>query len=138
MSAYDDGPSLTTSRHGSDVILPVQRFPLPGGQVIWVHHLTSAAAAAMPASLAQFLYAAFQDELARGRTYPQAHPMTWPAFEAYFLHRDCFLGFFDEAAAGPAEQGDRDWDACLAGAYYVGWVFFYIIFFFIYIYTGQA
>jgi len=82
--------------------------------------------------LATILYETFQDELERGATYPQEFPMSRNAFDAYFLGNDCFVGILHPPEFVPPQdikfsienaRNSRDWNECLAGAYYVSFFF---------------
>ncbi|KIJ51320.1 hypothetical protein M422DRAFT_26737 [Sphaerobolus stellatus SS14] len=126
MSAY--GPSAP--RHGPLLLpkcLPLKKTPRItsdnyNNRSLSVHHLTLKT---VPPQLADLLYSNFQDELERGATYPQEYPITRSAFDSYFLGNDCFVGIVHPAILHSAPefieeaQGDRRWEDCFAGAYYV-------------------
>ncbi|KZV97836.1 hypothetical protein EXIGLDRAFT_729631 [Exidia glandulosa HHB12029] len=104
--------------------LPPLSYPLKADPSLSlsIHHVTLAQT---PPEVLQLLHVAFNEELERGRTYPQEGPMDLATYSAYFFAADVFIGVLVPAAAASAvhtlveAQAGRPWSDCLAGAYYV-------------------
>jgi hypothetical protein len=118
------------TRGDSEILPPTVWAPSwdvgPGSCIIY--HLTLPTARALP-GLLEFLCRTFAKEIEDGRTYPQEGVMDQTAFEDYFFAADAFLGIIG-IVANPVnrehqircievEKGERDWEECTAGFYYV-------------------
>ena len=92
-----------------------------------IYHLTLETARTLP-GLLDYLCATFAKEIIDGTTYPQ-EDMDRTAFENYFFVADVFLGITSSATNSlnqgyeiqevEAERGERTWEDCIAGFYYV-------------------
>lgn len=98
--------------------------PGPDTLGLTVHHLTLATARALP-GLIEHLYSVFALDIEAGLTYPQETLDGQEAFESYFFAADVFVGIvcehISEVVKLDIEQskGDRSWQGCVAGFYYV-------------------
>ncbi|EJD40391.1 hypothetical protein AURDEDRAFT_70185 [Auricularia subglabra TFB-10046 SS5] len=119
MSAYG-----AITRAGAPAVhLPPLAFPLTSDptQLLAIHHVTLAET---PQELLQLLHAGFNDELERGRTYPQEGPMDLAAFSAYYFAADVFIGVLVAKSGNATAQtldaarGGRSWEESVAGCYY--------------------
>lgn len=121
MSAY--GPIARTA--GAPAVqLPPLNFLLRTNpsQALSIHHVTLPQT---PLDLLGLLHVAFNEELERGRTYPQEGPMDLATFSAYFFAADVLIGVLVPASASSAirtlddARAGRTWTASVAGCYYV-------------------
>lgn len=104
-----------------------------------IYHLTLPSARALP-GLLEYLCATFAKEVENGTTYPQEGEISQVTFEGYFFASDVFIGIIpapnsdsskaeeEEIAVEDqeqqvhsieAEKGERDWEDCIGGFYYV-------------------
>ena len=100
-----------------------------------IYHLTLQSARALP-GLLEYLCTTFAKEAENGTTYPQEGEISQVAFEGYFCSGDVFIGVMpnpnsrveEEIAVEDqeqqvhsieAEKGERDWEGCIGGFYYV-------------------
>jgi hypothetical protein len=111
-------PPLLLPSHAPNIEATLQAQPLA------IYHLTSTDA---PVALIELLWKEFTDEVDRGTTYPQEGPMSLEAFIGYFFAADVFVGLsvtgLSPGAQPPVSiteaKGDRTWDDCVLGFYYV-------------------
>ncbi|KAF8633432.1 hypothetical protein AX17_004603 [Amanita inopinata Kibby_2008] len=134
MSAY----GVIKVHSSSNVVLPSTAWPCrpnaSGGHAnsyVTLHHLKLSTAQQLP-GLVEYLNNVFTKVVEDGRTYPQEGEMGQEAFRNYFFAADVFVGIINISqglgALGSgaevdltidASRGERSWEACIAGFYYV-------------------
>ncbi|KAF9565603.1 hypothetical protein CPC08DRAFT_629702 [Agrocybe pediades] len=127
-STTNRGDSVKESRH--------QYQP----RCISIYHLTLENARALP-GLLEYLGTVFAQVIEEGMTYPQEGEMPQSTFEAYFFAADVFVGLIGSSPSTAAEldnsstcavlghlvagrdihaeRGERTWEECIAGYYYI-------------------